>query len=242
MFESATIGPVTLYLGDMREVLPSLDLRANLLLSDPPYWLTSGGNTTGEMGGIFAPGAYDNSGDLFPMVEWSEMAPLFYAAMAEDADAIVMSSDRELHAARGAMQAAGLRFHRLLVWNKGTVTPNRWFMPNCEFGLYMWRGQPRTISNPSAKQLIYVPQRDETMHPTEKPVLLLRNWIEQCSALGDLVLDPFAGSGSTLIAAALAGRRAVGIEVQRKWFDVACARLEAVLAGRVQGDWLEGVA
>lgn len=238
--EFATIGPVTIYCGDMRDVLPGLDVRANLLASDPPYKLVSGGNTTNEMGGIFAKDQYDNSGDLFPIVPWAEMAPLFFAAMADDADAIVMSSDRELQAARAALESVGLGFHRLLIWNKGTVTPNRWFMPCCEFGLYMWKGRARTISNPSAKQLAYVPHRDETKHPTEKPVMLMRDWIENCSAPGDLVLDPFAGSGSTLVAAVLAGRRAVGIELQRRWFDVACARVEAALASSKQADWLKG--
>jgi hypothetical protein len=243
MFESVTIGPCTMYLGDMREVLPQLDIRADLLLSDPPYLLTSGGKGTGEMGGCFGRDAYDNSGALFPIVPWAEMAPLFYAAMADNADAIVMTSDREEFDARGAMLAAGLRFHRLLIWNKGTVTPNRWFMPNCEFGLYLWKGAARTISNPSAKQLVYVPQRDVTQHPTEKPVILLRSWIENCSAPGALVLDPFMGSGSSMVAAAHAGRRAVGIEINRRWFDVACARVEAAVHGRagVQADFLRSI-
>jgi DNA modification methylase len=229
---SETFGDVTIYCGDMREVLPQINCKANLLWTDPPYLLTPGGNTTGTMGGIFAHGEYDNSGELFPIVPWQEMAPFLWGAVADNADAIVMTSDREEGKARSALEAVGFRFHRLLVWDKGTVTPNRWFMPNCEFGLYMWRGIPRTITRPASKQLIKVPHRDLTDHPTEKPVLLLRDWIENCSNPGDLVLDPFVGSGSSLVAAAISGRRAIGVELQPRWFDVACDRVEAALKSR----------
>jgi DNA modification methylase len=225
-----TFGPITLYRGDMREVLPQLGCKADLICSDPPYLLTSGGNTTGEMKGLFAHGAYDNSGALFPIVPWDELAPICWQALAENADAIIMTSDREEGKARAALEAVGFRFHRLLVWDKGTVTPNRWFMPNCEFALYVWRGKPRVISNPASQQLIKVPHRDETDHPTEKPVILMRHWIECCSDRGDLVLDPFLGSGSTMLAALQSGRRGIGIELSQRWFDVACARLERALS------------
>lgn len=241
MVVSVTIGNCTLYHGDMREVLPTITTKANLLLSDPPYRLTAGGNTTGEMAGIFAKGAYDNSGELFPMVEWAEMAPLFWNALADDADAIVMTSDREAQDARGSLQQAGFRFHRLLIWDKGTVTPNRWFMPCCEFGLYMWKGYARTISNPSSKQLVYVRHTDETEHQTEKPVMLMRHWIENCSQIGAVILDPFMGSGSTLVAAELSGRQSIGIELQERWFDVACARVERAVKGLSQGDFMSAI-
>jgi len=233
-----TIGPVRLILGDMRAVLPSLDLRADLCLSDPPYRLTSGGNTTGEMGGCFAHGEYDNSGALFDMVEWGDMAPLIAGALAEDADAVVMVSDREEMAARAAFLEAGFGFHRLLIWHKVTATPNRWYMPNCEFALYLYRGRARRITDCASKALITCPQRDvpashRAAHPTEKPVALMRHWLQNSTDPGGLVLDPFMGSGSTLVAAVQSGRRAVGIEKDPRWFAVACERVrEAVESGQ----------
>lgn len=228
------IGSCTMILGDMRDVLPDLaaEFPADLILTDPPYRLTSGGNTTGEMQGIFAPGRYDNSGDLFPMVEWAVMAPLFWNALGPSGDAVVMTSDRESLAARAALEAVGFGFHRMLVWDKVTATPNRWFMPNCEFGLYMYKGKARTITDPASKALIRVPHRDETDHQTEKPVPLMTGWMHQCSDKGGLVIDPFMGSGSTAVAAAQLGRRFIGIELQRQWFDVACSRVEAAYRQR----------
>lgn len=236
------IGACTLIRGDMREVLPQLDERAALVLTDPPYLLTAGGNTTGEMRGCFAPGVYDNSGALFEVVPWGELAPAIFAAAREDADAIVMANDRNLSAAQGALEGAGWRFHRVLVWDKGTVTPNRWFMQGLEFGLYMWRGRARPINDKGAHPLVRCPQIDVTGHPTEKPVSLFRRWIELTTAPGDLVLDPFLGSGSAAVAALRAGRRFVGVEKDLRWFEAAVARVEAEARGGQLDFALGGVA
>lgn len=246
--EDITIGDCRLILGDMREVLPTLDARANLCLSDPPYRLVAGGNSTNEMGGCFARGAYDNSGALFDIVEWSDMAPLIYGALADNADAVIIVSDREECAARVAFDVAGFGFHRLLVWDKVTATPNRWYMPNCEFALYLWKGRARRITDCASKALIRCPQRDVSHlylrggsdvadlrgHPTEKPVALMAHWMANSSDAGDLVIDPFMGSGSTIVAAARTGRRAIGIEKDRRWFEVACARVAEAYSAQTE--------
>lgn len=226
-------------LGDMRDVLPSLDARAKMCLSDPPYRITSGGSATGEMGGCFAKGAYNNSGELFDMVEWADMAPMIYSALTDDTDAIIMVSDREESSARVAFDMAGFGFHRLLVWDKVTATPNRWYMPNCEFSLYLYKGRARRINDCSSKTLIRCPQRDVSHlylntdvpgeqrrpHATEKPIALMAHWMGNSTDPGDLVIDPFMGSGSTIVAAVRTGRAAIGIEKDPRWFDVACARV-----------------
>lgn len=226
------IGDCTMICGDMRDVLPGLDPKAHLILTDPPYRLTSGGNSTGEMKGLFAKGRYDNSGDLFQMVEWSVMAPLLWNALGQNGDVIVMSSDRELQNARAALEAAGFGFYRLLIWDKGTVTPNRWFMPNCEFAFYGYKGKARRITDANAQQLVKVPHRDETDHPTEKPIPLMVGWMHQCCPKDGLVVDPFMGSGSSAVAAAQLGRRFIGIELNPDWFDIACARVESAYRAR----------
>lgn len=64
-----------------------------------------------------------------------------------------------------------------------------------------------------------------TRHPTEKPVPLMAELIESSSRRGETVLDPFAGSGSTLVAAVLTGRRAIGCELDPRYVDVACRRI-----------------
>lgn len=63
-------------------------------------------------------------------------------------------------------------------------------------------------------------------HPTEKPVDILRQLIESSSVMGEIVYDPFAGSGSTLIAAALEGRQAIGVEFEERYCEIAAKRIE----------------
>jgi len=64
-------------------------------------------------------------------------------------------------------------------------------------------------------------------HPTEKPIDILRQMVESSSVMGETVYDPFAGSGSTLIAAALEGRKAVGCEIEERYCEAAAKRFES---------------
>ena len=230
--DHAVIGNVTLYLGDMREVLPELGrLRADTVVSDPPYPLTSGGNATEVMGGLFSQDVYDNSGDLMPSVPWHHMGGPIFRACADDADCYIMANDKNVWAAHAAFTGAGFAFHNLLVWDKIRATRNRWYMKNCEFTLYLFKGlaAPQGIADCGSKQLFTLNAARTSGHKTEKPIALMQHYIANSCPPGGLVLDPFAGSGSTLLAAAALGRRAVGIELEREWFDVACARLESAL-------------
>ncbi|MDO8421136.1 MAG: DNA methyltransferase [Parvibaculum sp.] len=220
-----TIGAATLYLADCRDVLPRIR-GAKVLCSDPPYRLTAGGKYTGEMGGVFAVEVYDNDGGIVDCdIEFSDWMPLAFAALADDADAYVMANDKNQNAAQNAMLNAGFKFHNLLVWDKGTATPNRWYMKNLEFTIYSWKGRARGITDKGAKQLIRCPQVDVTLHPTEKPVALMKHYITNSTDAGATVLDPFMGTGTTGVAALESGRAFIGIESSEKWFDVACERL-----------------
>jgi site-specific DNA-methyltransferase (adenine-specific) len=62
-------------------------------------------------------------------------------------------------------------------------------------------------------------------HLSEKPVMLLRELIESSSRFGEIVLDPFMGSGSTLVAATIEGRRAIGIEIEERYCEIAARRM-----------------
>lgn len=219
------IGDARLHLGDCREVelLP-----ADCVATDPPYRLTSGGkNDSGFMQtGWLAD--YDNKGAPVTCdIEWPEVLALVARLLADPADAYVFCNDKNIREALNAAHDAGLRFHNMLVWDKVAAIPNRWYMKNCEFVAYLYKGKARTILDPSCKQLMRVAQVDESAHPTEKPVGLMRTYIENSTAPGERVLDPFMGTGTTGVAALRSGRRFEGVEVEPRWFDVACRRIEA---------------
>ncbi len=222
------IGDCTLYLGDALEILPTLP-KSDLLLTDAPYLLTSGGNSDGEntMSGIFSYENYDNKGHIVECnITFQDMATPLYNALKDNADAYVMANDKNQFEAQRAFLEAKFKFHNPLTWDKGNAVPNRWYMKNQEYVLYLWKGIAKTINNPSCKQNIFVPNTKYTKHPTEKPVSLMQYYIENSSQYGDVVLDAFMGTGSTGVAALQSGRKFVGIEIDQKWFDVACERIE----------------
>lgn len=224
-FPHIQIGPVLLIHGDARDVLPELEEKADLLCTDVPYKLTSGGNATQVMSGKFSKEEYDNSGDLMETVKWSEIGGPCFRACKPDADAYVMTNDKNQLAAQQGFQGSGWKFHNMLVWGKGSATRNRWYMKNLEFTIYLWKGEARVINNPGSKQLFLCRGPKDAIHPTQKPVELMLQYIENSTDPGGLVLDPFAGSGTTLMAAMYSGRRAIGIEIDEEHFNNAARRL-----------------
>jgi site-specific DNA-methyltransferase (adenine-specific) len=227
------IGPVTLVHADAQEVLSDFVGHADMLCTDHPYRLTSGGrgeSGDGSMSGIFDADDYDNSGDLMAMAEWNRSGGPIYRALKPNADAYVMVNDKNLMLAMGAFQGAGFKFHNLLVWDKHGPTPNRWYMKHLEYVLYLWKGRARTIQNAGSKQLFRCDRPGNGHHPTEKPVALMRHYIENSSEPGDVVLDPYMGSGTTLVAAMQSGRRGLGIEIDRDHFETACRRVREAMS------------
>ncbi len=202
-----------------------------MVCTDPPYRLTSGGNGDPSyeghirMRGVFDNKKYDNGGQIVECdIGWTDFMPLLFASM-DRGHAYVMANDKNVRAMLNAAHEAGFRFHNLLPWDKITATPNRWYMKNCEFTGMFFKGAAFAINDCSAKQLISCPQVDETSHPTGKPVALMQHYIENSTQRGQIVLDPFMGSASTGIAAIRSGRKFIGIEKNRQWFDVACDRI-----------------
>lgn len=227
MVKKVTIGNATLYHGDaieiMRDVLPE---SADLCVTDPPYRLTSGGRGTS-----WSIGDYKNSGELVDCdIDWPDFMYLIYKSLRGDSHAYVMANNRHVEAMLFNARQAGFGFHNLLVWDKRSATPNRWYMKNLEFIGFFYKGKAKYINDMRAKQLIAMPQIDESNHPTEKPVALMQYYIEQSSEPNQTVLDPFMGSGTTGVAAIKSSRKFIGIESNKRWFDVACERISKTTA------------
>ncbi len=225
ILKEVTIGPCRLILGDCLEVLPLLGEKADLVVSDPPYLLTSGGNAVEVMGGLFSHSEYTNDGELMDIVPWDQMGGPIYRALKNSADCYIMTNDKNLFAAHGGFTGAGFQFHNLLSWDKIRATRNRWYMKHNEFTLYLWKGNAQRINNCGSMQTFKLNAPRETSHPTEKPVQLMVHYIENSSQLGDLVLDPFMGSGSTMVACVETGRRGIGIEKKPEFFKMTCERV-----------------
>ena len=88
-------------------------------------------------------------------------------------------------------------------------------------GRIRWNADDRKVSN----VLSAMPPRDRE-HPNEKPVKIVEQIVDAHSNADDLILDPFMGSGTTGVACARLGRRFIGVEIEEKYFDIACRRIE----------------
>lgn len=224
---------ITLVCGDARDLAHTLGgEKARFLATDPPYKLQSGGNSgTHFTGGKLS--KYANDGKPVECdISWGEVMAVVDTMTADQSDIIVMAtaSLANIFQAYNAAMQQGLRYHNLGEWDKGAPTPNRWLMMHLEFILYLFKGKAVALNNKSQKQRFPFGRSNETSHPTEKPVSLMKRWVGLVGQPGDLVVDPFMGSGTTGVAAVLEGRRFFGVEKDQGHFDVACARIDAAIA------------
>lgn len=134
-----------------------------------------------------------------------------------------------------AWRRAGFHPVGHLVWHKGYASSTGFLRATHEQAYVLAKGRPAKPAEPidDVRQWKYT---GNMRHPTEKDVSIVQPLIESFSRPGDVVLDPFAGSGSTLVAAALAGRRYLGIELEAGYCDVACGWLARVNAARGVGN------
>lgn len=229
--QKEVIGDCTIYLADSRQMPP---MAADMVLTDAPYLIESGG-PQGLMGGKFDPSVYANDGKIVECaITWKEVWQVIAngVAQSERAHIYCMANNRNVNEAWNEALGQGFHFHNLLAWDKGTLTPNRWYMKNLEYLLMFKKGPAFPINDCGQSQLIRFQPTKETSHPTEKPIELMANYIRQSSQVGQLVLDPFAGTGATVIAAAKEGRKAVGVEIDKDHFYTMCERLETIFVSR----------
>jgi DNA modification methylase len=139
-------------------------------------------------------------------------------------------------------------FKNLICWNKQSAGMGSFYRSKHELIFVMKNGDAKHINNfglgatgryrtnvwDYAGLSGWAANRDEdlAMHPTVKPVAMIADALKDCSKKGGIVLDPFGGSGTTMIAAEQTGRRARLIELDPAYVDVSIARWEAATGGK----------
>lgn len=125
-----------------------------------------------------------------------------------------------------AIESAGLRYQNLIVWDKGSAAMGNGFRATHELCAHFTNGEFRAYNATPGNVLRHarVPS-DDRGHFAQKPVALLRDMISVVCPPGGTVLDPFAGSGSTLVAAASLGMSAIGFERDRGYVEIARRRV-----------------
>lgn len=213
--------------GDALELLKNIpDGSVDLIVTDPPYRCISGGRAgkKNQPKGILTV----NDGKLFKHndVKARDWFPELHRVLKDGAQCYIMVNLLNLYEYLTLASGTGFHVHNLLVWKKNNVTPNRWYMKNAEFTLFLCKGKAKPINDCGSKQVYECANIvGSKLHPTEKPVELMELYIKNSSNQGDIVLDPFLGSGTTAVAAIRTGRRYIGFELDAKYFEIAQKRI-----------------
>ncbi len=186
----------------------------DLLLSDPPY-----GNAV----------AYGRArrtiiGDEHPLIGLQAVAAA-YRLLKRNSTAYVFCAPNHLGLLEHfILRYTKFRMREVLVWNKKQVGFGYTFRRAYECILVLEKGEPTYYDTPIPNLLSYS-RGDTKLHPHAKPLPLLERLIRSSSLPGDLVFDPFAGSGSTLLAAKNLDRNYLGVEIDEGYAQIARGRL-----------------
>jgi len=133
------------------------------------------------------------------------------------------------------MDRGGLKFFHAVVWDKSARGNGLgWrYRRNYEFvmvchrtsGKLLWADETVAIPN-----ILRTPPVPNDEHPTTKPIALVEHFIKAHSSAGEIILDPFMGSGTTGVACVKLGRKFIGVEIEPRYFDIACRRIEQAYA------------
>lgn len=231
------IGDATLYLGDCLEVLPTLG-KVDAVVTDPPY--SSGGMFRGDRTQKTSAKYVNTDSDGFrqefsgdnrdqrSFLAWSALW-FGYLLRASNQGAVLMAFTdwRQLPTMTDAVQAGGWVWRNLVTWWKPGIRMQRGrFSGSAEYVVYASNGVPIEGEESPQNVLQFAPVGgDDKQHIAEKPIELLHELIG-VTLPGATVCDPFMGSGTTGVACANLGRKFIGIEIEPKYFDIACKRIE----------------
>jgi site-specific DNA-methyltransferase (adenine-specific) len=223
---------ITIYHGDVLDVLDVLDLTVDAVVTDPPYAsgsrLEASKSSSGAMlrAGRFA----DRPIELDQMTTtgfvWllRAVAQRCRAYLPEGGSFLSFIDWRQWPNLVGALETCNYRVQGMIVWDKGHFGLGNGFRSQHELICHASKGVPN-IYDRGIGNVIHYPRQEPVDHPSPKPQGLMARLIEVTSPVGGVILDPFMGAGTTLRAAKDVCRRAIGIECEERYCEIAARRL-----------------
>ncbi len=237
--DKVVLGDCCLILGDCLEVMKDMpDKSVDAVITDPPYGVTANSwdNEVNFMGGA----KRVSSGNIVVTSQQPFTTELIYENKRDFKYDLVW--DKELPTGFLNANKSPLRSHEIIcVFGNGKYIPqktvgntnhskgNGYSTKNSCYGAYeIAKGIDNHGNMKFPKSIIKFqkPHPSKTVHPTEKPVELMVWLIETYSNPTDTILDPFMGSGTTGVACVQTGRKFIGIEIDEKYFQIACKRIK----------------
>jgi site-specific DNA-methyltransferase (adenine-specific) len=211
--------------------------KVHVILVDPPYsvavveskqWLKpKGQHKTITNDGLVSDEAYE----AFTKAWLGAIKP----HLASKNSIYVFNSDKMLLPTIQGLRASGGKFAQLLIWAKTQAVVGRLdYLPQHELIIYGWFGTHKFHKSKDKSLLVYPKPSKSKLHPTMKPIGLLRRLILNSSSAGDRVYDGFVGSGSTLLACEQTNRRCLAVELDPEYCQTVIARWEKLTGKKAE--------
>lgn len=213
--------------GDCLELMKEIpDGSVDLIVTDPPYKTTPRGSFGGT-GGILKD-ELNMKGKVFVHndIKISDWINELYRVLKKSGHCYIMCNNTNLSEFLTEIKKAKFNIFKTLIWKKDNCITNQYYMDSHEYIIFCRKGKAIKINNCGTKSVLEVANPKNKRHPTEKPVELMKILIENSSSENDIILDPFLGSGTTAVAAVNTNRHYIGFELDEKYFDIACQRLD----------------
>lgn len=213
------IGHCRLYHGDSSDIIPALS-KVDLIVTDPPYGINVmlPKRKTAPTPDLIAGDAEVDTKHIPMMMKRLKKNGAIYCFTRLDV----------AHEWVIAIQDSGGKIKTPIVWDKGVHAAGDCagdYGNRVEIVIYATKGR-HLLRGKRDQNYWKCPRPPMCIHPTPKPVEIMARAIQNSSDVDDIVLDPFMGTGATGVAAGCTGRRFIGIELEKKYFDKACARIE----------------
>lgn len=218
---------------DLLRSLPSASV--DLIVTDPAYESLEKHRAIGTTTRLKHSKSSSNDWfAIFPNGRFDELFAEAYRVLKKNAHLYLFCDQETMFVAKPKAEEAGFKFWKPLVWDKRTIGMGYHYRARYELVLFFEKGK-RKLNDLGVPDIISEP-RIRNGYPSEKPPAVSRVLIEQSSAEGELVVDPFCGSGSVGVAAASLGRRFFGGDVCAEAVEITRERLERADAERSPGE------
>jgi len=204
----------------------------DLIATDPPYRIMPKG-CSGTMSGYITT---DKSmeGKIFDHndIDIEDYIGEFYRLLKDDAHCYIMTNNYNICHFLEVIGRSKFHFTKCLIWDKQNKICGRYYMGQYEYIIFIRKGKDKQINDCGCSDIISIPNRKtknvdgSNAHDSEKPVELMKTLVTNSTLEGEVVLDPFMGSGSTAVACATSGRKFIGFEIDEKYYKLANERLK----------------
>ena len=214
MTQPVIIGDCTLYLGDCREIMPTLG-KVDAVVTDPPWGI-------GELSGTISKLRNKNNYNSYEDTEEN----IFNIVLPAIDIALGLSNNRALISC-GQKQLWNFPKPRAIggFYQPAAVGMCSWGFSGYSPVLFYGK-DPRDGKGQNSTMTTLIARAESNGHPCPKPLAAMLWMVNKASLSGQVILDPFMGSGTTGVACAKMGRKFIGIELDPNYFDIACKRIE----------------